>query len=289
MRDTKQLWQSQNFLRSPEFVAGLVDRTAIGPRDVVVEIGPGKGIITQQLAKKAKEIIAIEIDPKLAKQTGGSFAENPKVQIVEADFLRWDLPEKPYKVFSNIPFNMTADIVNKLLTPLNAPEAAYLIMQDRAAERFMGEPVGTNSQMSILLQPFWNMGIIAKIDRNQFQPVPNINAVLAKFEKRSKPLVDPELTQQYRDFVIFGFNQWQPTILDAFRDIFSAKQVKIITGKLGIAGLKPSELTIEQWVGLFEAFQQRVPAGKKSIVEGAERKLRSKQKEMKKQHKTRRR
>lgn len=287
--DSRKLWQSQNFLKDREFVSSLVEMTNIGPTDTVIEVGPGKGIITQQLAGKAQKVIGVEYDRSLARQLKATFAGQKNIEIVEADFLRWDLPKYPYKVFSNIPFNMTADIVNKLLGSPYSPESTYLIMQDTAAERFIGAPVSQSSQISILLQPFYDMGIVTRIDRRQFQPVPNINAVLARFDKRKEPLVDPTLLQLYRDFVIYGYNQWQPTVLEAFKRVFSGRQINIISQTSGVAGLKPSQLSAEQWIILFNSFMQYVPVDKKAIVKGAEEKLKSQQRGMQRQYRTRKR
>ena len=283
----RQLWQSQNFLISPEFVASLVEKTNIGPSDTVVEIGSGKGVITRQLAKKAQRVMGVEYDHELSVSLESSLSDVANVKIVEANLLSWDLPEHPYKVFSNIPFNMTADMINKLLVYPNPPEATYLIMQDRAAERFIGKPVGPDSQASILFQPFYDMGIVTRVDRRQFKPIPNINAVLARFVKRREPLIDLSLTQQYRDFVIYGYNQWQPTILEAFRGVFSPRQLDIIAERFGIKGLKPSELEVNQWLGLFNTYLEHFPGGNKAKVMGAEKNLRLKQQGMKKQHRTR--
>lgn len=287
--DERQLSHSQNFLKSFEFVGNLIDRTGIKSEDFVVEIGPGKGIITSELSKRAGRVVGVELDPALARSLKVSFFGNDNVEIVEADFLKWDLPKLPYKVFANIPFNMTAEMVNKLLFAENPPEAAYLIIQDRAAGRFMGPPFGPASQISTLLQPFYNMDIIARIDRKEFDPVPNVNTVLAKFEKREEPLVDYNNQSLYRDFVIYGCNQWKPTLTDAFRGIFSGKQLKIIEKNFNLKGLKPSEFNVSQWVGIFDVFMQFVPQDKKDFIKGAERRLKSMQSGMKKQHRTRRR
>lgn len=287
--NSRQLWQSQNFLRSPEFVMSLIEMTNIGSMDTVVEIGSGKGVITQQLAKNARKVIGVERDHLLARQLRLIFSGQGNIEIIEADFLRWNLPKDPYKVFSNIPFNMTADMVNKLLVSGNPPEVTYLIMQDKAAERFIGLPVGQNSQVSILLQPFFEMGIVARIDRRQFDPVPNVNAVFVKFIKREVPLVDQKLQQLYRDFVIYGYNQWEPTVLEAFKTIFSDRQINILAAKFKIARLKPSELSVEQWLGMFNSFVGYVLEDKKAIVRGAEQNLKLKQKGMQKQYRTRNR
>lgn len=283
----RKLSHSQNFLKSPEFVGNLIDKTTISDKDLVVEIGPGRGAITLELAKRASRVIGVEYDQKLASSLKSRFANNPKVEIVQADFLRWNLPKGPYKVFANIPFNMTADMVNRLLFASNPPQATYLIMQDRAAERFIGTPVFANSQISILLQPFYDMSVLVKIDRREFRPIPKINAVLAGFIKKYKPTVDMQYRQLYRDFVIYGYNQWQPTILDAFREIFTKKQLDLVSKKFDLAELKPSELTIDQWLGIFEVFIEFAPKEKRSIVSGAEKRLRFTQRRMQKQYRTR--
>lgn len=280
----RKLWQSQNFLRRPEFVAGLVERTDINYSDLVVEIGPGKGVITQQLVKRAGRVIAVEIDPELAASLRIYFQNLANVEIVQADFLRWQLPHEPYKVFSNIPFNMTADIVRKITEDRNSPQVAYLIMQDKAVFRFMGKPKET--QISILIKPWFEIGIVANIDRKEFTPVPKINAVLAEFRKREQPLVEPQYCQWFRDFVVYGFNQWQPTILDAFREVFSLKQRSILERELGIREAKPSNLTLEQWLKLFEAFIVYAPSNKKEIVKNAEERMKKQQKGLKKWHRT---
>ena len=283
----RELWQSQNFLRRPEFVASLVEKVDINNSDLVVEIGPGKGVITQQLAKRANRVIAVEIDQGLAANLRTSLRGLTNVKVLQADFLRWQLPQEPYKVFSNIPFNMTADIVRKLTEDRNLPQITYLIMQDKAAFRFIGRPKAKNSQISILLKPWFEIDIVTNIDRGEFTPVPNINTVLAEFRRREQPLVEPEFCQWFKDFVVYGYNQWQPTILDAFKEVFSPRQRSITERELGIRGAKPSDLTLDQWLRLFEIFTIYVPSNKKEVVRGAEERLKKQQKGLRKWHRTR--
>ena len=224
--DARQLWQSQNFLRRPEFVRSLIEKTDIGVNDLVVEIGPGTGIITQQLAQRAQHVVGVEIDERLATNLRLDFANKTNVSIVRADFLRWQPPKKPYKVFANIPFNMTADIVSKLTEDRHPPEVAYLVIQDKAAERFAGRPVGkVDTQSSILLKAGYEIGVVARIDRREFTPTPRVDTVLAMFKKRPSFLVEPQNYQLFRDFVIYGYNQWQPTVLDSFKRVFNFSHV----------------------------------------------------------------
>lgn len=283
----RELSHSQNFLRSPEFVKGLIDKTNIGASDLVVEIGPGKGIITKLLVSRVGRVIAIEMDDRLFTDLRKHFQGDSNVEIIKADFLKWNLPLEPYKVFSNIPFNMTTEIVVKLLNADNPPTAAYLVMQDKAAERFIGDPVSENTQMSTLLKPYFEMAVVARIDRKQFIPVPKVDAVLTMFKKRQKPLVEPQFRQLFRNFVVYGYNQWKPTVLEAFGKVFTHKQRAILEKNVNIRGAKPRDLNIPQWLVLFTTFVDYVSDDKKALVGGAEGMLRTQQKKLQKQFRTR--
>jgi len=105
--DNRKLFHSQNFLKDPAFVENLINKADIDHNDSVVEIGPGKGIITKILAEKAGRVIAVEVEEKLYTKLKDKFKDRKNVKIIKADFLKWQLPSSPYKVFSNIPFNLT--------------------------------------------------------------------------------------------------------------------------------------------------------------------------------------
>lgn len=281
------LSHSQNFLKNSIFVKSLLDKTDINANDLIIEIGPGKGIITNLLSNRARHVIGIEIDHHLAASLQRKFQLHKNVDIIETDFLKWNLPSKPYKVFSNIPFDLTADIIGKLLNDKNPPEVAYLILQDKAAQRFIGDPISQNTQTSILLKPNFEMTIVSKIDKKQFIPIPKIDAVLTMFKKRQIPLVEPQFSQLFKDFIVFGYNQWKPTIFESFEKVFSPKQLLILEKKAEVLGAKPSDLNLNQWIILFDAFLKYVDENKKSAIKGAEKRLKMQQKTLQKLHRTR--
>lgn len=283
----RKISHSQNFLKNPEFVKSLINQTDINDGDVVVEIGPGKGIITNLLKDIASKVIGIEVDKQLFDSLKIKFHESLNVEILNADFLGWSLPSAPYKIFSNIPFNMTADIITKLLNSKNSPTVSYLIIQDKAAERFIGDPLGKNTQMSILLKPYYDMSVVSRISRRQFSPTPQIDAVLVKFQKRPSVLIDVNEFQLFRDFVIYGYNQWKPTILESFEKVFSQNQRTQLQNTLHIRKAKPSDLNVDQWIKLFESFVKLTDKSKKDLVSGAENKLKAQQSKLQKLHRTR--
>ena len=120
---------SQNFIKHRSLVDELVAESGLSSSDLVVEIGPGKGIITVELAKTAREVIAIEKDPALAMWLTKKFENFSNLKIVEGDFLNYELPTEPYKIVSNIPFSITSEILNKILLSERMPDEMYLILQ----------------------------------------------------------------------------------------------------------------------------------------------------------------
>jgi 16S rRNA A1518/A1519 N6-dimethyltransferase RsmA/KsgA/DIM1 with predicted DNA glycosylase/AP lyase activity len=160
-------------------------------------------------------------------------------------------------------------------------------MQEAAAHRFAGMPYERNSQISILLAVDFAIEMMRKISRDYFEPQPNVSIVFAHFAKRSAPLISKKVRQDFRDFVVYGYNKWAPTVLDAFRDIFSKKQLSVIGRTQNLTGLKPSDLTVDQWIELFSTFREYVSEDKKSRVYGSEKQLRKTQAKLTKLHRTR--
>lgn len=286
MATERKIEHSQNFLRHPKHVRQLLDLSNISPADLVVEIGPGKGMITRELVKNAGRVIAIERDHKFSEGLS-EFNESSNFQLVFDDFMKWQLPHENYKVFSNIPFNYTADIVSKLTTSNRKPTDIYLIMQETAAHRFIGMPHEKNSQISILLSVEFSIEILQEINRDYFEPRPNVSIVFVHFAKHVTPLIPNTNLQDFRDFVVFGYNQWSPTVIDAFRKVFTNRQRAIIVRNFNLTGTKPSDLNTEQWIGLYDTYSKYVDEDKKNLVRGSEKRLKKNQSKLTKQHRTR--
>ncbi|MDD4784924.1 MAG: 23S ribosomal RNA methyltransferase Erm [Candidatus Shapirobacteria bacterium] len=261
---------SQNFIKDPFIVRELLNASLINSDDLVVEIGPGRGIITKELFSKAKEVIAVEKDQELYQLLIKKFNNISNLKIIKNDFLYWKLPDKKYKVFSNIPFNITAEIIDKLLKSNNKPVEIYFILQTEAAEKYVGGEIET--QNSILTKIFYDVEILGQIDRTAFTPKPQINISFIKFVLKDQHQINPNLYQQFRDFVIFGFNQWKGDIFSAYKKIFSYQQFKSINKNLKINKLKPSQLKLEQWLNFFDIYQKFVPLSKKDFIDAFEQK-----------------
>ena len=115
-RDRSTLWRTQNFLRDPKLVEAIVGRADIGKTDTVYDLGAGRGVITNALARRAGRVVAIEKDPRLFERLRARFADGGKVDVRHADILTHALPRRDYIVFANPPFDATAAIVRRLTT-----------------------------------------------------------------------------------------------------------------------------------------------------------------------------
>lgn len=282
----RKIEHSQNFIIRQKLADELLSLSNIGPDDLVVEIGPGKGMITRALLKRAGHVIAVEQDPKFVAELSLLDLQD-QFQLVVADFLEWQLPKMEYKVFSNPPFNYTADIMSKLTSSEVPPTDIFLIMQEAAAYRYAGMPYARNSQTSMLLSVDFTVEIVREISRDYFRPRPNVSIVFAHFAKRSASRIPERSRQLFRDFVVYGYNQWAPTVLDAFGNVFSKQQLSIIERNQSLVGLKPSDLTFEQWSQLFNTFDKYVSGNNRERIYGSENQLRKKHVKLNKLHRTR--
>jgi len=256
---------AQNFLRSSKLVRSLLEASSLGSGDLVYEIGPGRGIITAELARLARKVVAIEKDPSLARGLRQRFQDIDHVQIIASDFLRYHMPDLEYKIFANIPYNLTADIVRKILYTPPVPGEAYLIMQKEAAEKFSGSP--SETQFSILAKPLFDIRILRELRRTDFEPVPSVDTVLLLIKKRPAALLRKEDALLYRSFVRYGFGTWKHSLKSIFKPVFTYPQWKHLSKDLHFPmDAIPSGLTFEQWLGLFECFKQRVPRNKQAYV-----------------------
>jgi len=132
---------SQHFLRSRGLAASLVAQSSISSRDLVVEIGPGRGILTRELAERCSHLVAVELDHQLFAGLRKAFHDSPHIELVRGDFLHFTLPDTPYKVFGNIPFGQTAPIVRRLVEAPTPPDDVYCVVQREAGEGRLGAAV----------------------------------------------------------------------------------------------------------------------------------------------------
>lgn len=180
---------SQHFLRNPRLALILIGHSNLKKRDVVVEIGAGSGVITSALSRRVKKVIAIEPDKETAQKLRANLSRHGcnNVEIVEIDFLEYDLPTEKYKVFANPPFHLSSAILHKLLDTNNEPEAIYLILQKQFALKLLNNGRHYTSQLGLTLTNKYQTRIRLPLKKTDFTPPPAVPTVF--FEaKRIDPI-----------------------------------------------------------------------------------------------------
>src|SRR5699024_10174219 len=131
-----------------------------------------------------------------------------------------------YKVFSSIPYNITAAILSKLMYADNSPEDIYIILQKEAAEKYAGRPYSTESMRSLLLKPYFDFKIIRNLKRTDFIPVPNVDSVFLHIIKRENILISIDKEDLYYDFISYIFSNSGKDVKYRCKNIFYYKDRK---------------------------------------------------------------
>jgi 23S rRNA (adenine-N6)-dimethyltransferase len=222
-RDARRRAYGQNFLASRGLAAQLVREAEVARRDLVVELGAGRGILTAALARTGARVQAIEVDPIWAAQLRKRFAGSRSVEVVEGDALRVPLPAVPFRVVANVPFAATTAVLRRLLDdPHTALTRADLVLQWEVARKRAGKP---RSALSASWSPWWRFRLGRRLPRTAFRPSPAVDAAVLVIERRRDALVPVDAHDAFADFV---------------RGLF--------TGRLA------RELNADQWAALFATY-----------------------------------
>lgn len=175
---------SQHFLRSPKLALFLIGHSNIKKRDLVLDIGAGSGVITAALAKRCKMVVAIEADHETAERLRQNTKKLNNVEVVEADFLSYELPQGEYKIFANPPFHLSSAILHKLDEAENPPKAIYLILQKQLALKLLNSDRHYTSQLGKQLFVNYEPRIRLPLKSEYYTPPPAVPTVLFELKRR---------------------------------------------------------------------------------------------------------
>ncbi|MCL2351130.1 MAG: 23S ribosomal RNA methyltransferase Erm [Firmicutes bacterium] len=235
----------QNFLTSRRTIERLLRLTNISKNDHIVEIGPGKGHITGPLLDACGRLTAVEIDGGLCDILEAKFQGRRNLALRRADFLKWPLPASEYKVFANIPFSRTTEILRKLAGSRNPPAEAWLVMEKGAAKGFMGIP--KEDRRSLMTKPVFDMEIVWRFRREDFHPAPAADAVLLHLKRKERPDVPFGLRREYERFLTLALRN---NGLGLSR-ILTKRQIAAALREAGERDARSGEILYVQWLCLF--------------------------------------
>ncbi len=277
---------SQNFLKSREYTLGLFRRTDISKGHTVVEIGPGKGAITEAIAEMSERVVGIELDKRLANLLKQKFSDDEKVEIVHGDFFKQNLRKyESLVVVGNPPFNHTRRLIDMLFLEGSYEnlKAAYLILQEAAAEKFVGKPAATLVSALLAIEG-WERNVLERIPRDKFEPRPKTDAALVEFKK-----VRGEGSVVAKDLIahIFTYHQKNDTLEDNLGRVFTRKQAQKIVEDLNKKGMTIKDLSDEDWLHISRVFEKLANQKQLEKIKGKYNTWNKSQKRLPKTHRTR--
>lgn len=229
---------AQHFLRSPRLVAELIGHSNIRKNDTVYDLGAGNGIISSVLSRRAKNIFAVEIEPNALTTLRHNMRKHENVTILERDILSL-APTAPYKIFANIPFSLSAQIVRHFAFMTTPPKSMYLIVQKQFARKLVPGNDHFTGQLSAEIAPFFSVRIRRPLQKIDFTPPPAVDTVLLEIKPRDTPHLPIDEIKLWQKFIAQSFSS----------QVYFSKLPRVTTNIS--SELRPSQLTIDQWLGLY--------------------------------------
>lgn len=255
----------QNFLIDKRVIRKIIETADLKPEDTVLEIGPGIGTLTQELAKRVKKMIAVEKDPRMIEILKETLKDFENVKIVKADIRNWKLESSPtgskqknYIIVGNLPFYLTAPVIRHFLElPETRPREMVLVVQKEVGQRICAKPPRMNL-LAVSVQFYAQPKIISYISKKSFWPRPEVDATIIKIT----PL---KLTRNVLDTLFFrivraGFSQPRKQILNnlANKLKLNKEEVKSRLLKNNVQPTQRAEtLSIEDWLKLTKSFNSK--------------------------------
>ena len=222
--------RGQNFLINEDVYKKIIDAADLKKTDVVLEVGPGLGFLTKLLGENVKQVVAVELDRKLAQILPDRLKSQgvDNIKVIQTSILDFKGLDGEYKVLSNLPYNITSIFLRKFLEINNKPTSLTLMLQKEVAERIVAKP-GDMSLLGLSVQFYAEAKLIAQVSRHDFWPEPAVDSAIIKIIVRNKNFCSLPDTKIFFRLAKIGF---------------SAKR-KMLKNNLA-AGLKIDQLEIEK-------------------------------------------
>lgn len=247
----------QNFLIDKNFVDKIIDAADIENQNVL-EIGPGIGTITYEMAKLAKKVVAIEIDQSLIPILDENLEEFDNAKVINQDILKTDLKKlveeefngESFKVVSNLPYYITTPIIEMLITTGLPCENMTIMVQKEVAERMVADERSKDySSLSVFIKFYTEAEVITNLPKSVFMPQPKIDSTILNLNLR---IYDENVNQDLLfKLVRAGFNKRRKTILNSMSDVIEKDRLKEAFAKVNLAeNLRAENLSLDDFIKL---------------------------------------
>ena len=253
----------QHWLFDDVSLEAVVDGSGLVRGDMVLEVGPGLGTLTDRLLQRGATVTAVEFDPKLAKELAVTFEGyiiEHQLTLVHDDILRYDLSKLPagYRVAANIPYYLTSNLIRTFCESVNPPKQMSLLVQKEVAERVAAKP-GQLSLLSVSAQLYYEPSLGPVVEAELFTPPPKVDSQVLILKRRQTPLF-PDLDEaKFFALVKAGFSERRKKLRSSLSGglRIDKNDVATICSKAGIdPNLRAQALSLEQWYVLYKAFSE---------------------------------
>jgi 16S rRNA (adenine1518-N6/adenine1519-N6)-dimethyltransferase len=258
----------QHFLADETALERILSASELSPGDVVIEIGPGLGVLTEGLARQRARVIAVELDAKLVALLKKRLAGFPDVKIVHGDILKaaprellrdnlpgFD-PGRGYKVIANLPYYITSPVLSHFLETEARPSRMVVMVQREVGEAIAAAP-GKMRLLSVKAQFYSKPAIVSYVPAASFYPPPKVDSVILRLDVYSKPPIEVSDVAGFFGIVMHGFSAPRKQLRNSLAHSLemSPGQVTSLVERAGIEGKRRAEtLSLEEWRELWKVF-----------------------------------
>ena len=252
---------AQHFLVDQSVLEQILRESEAGPEDTIVEVGPGRGVLTRGLVRRAKRVIAVEMDPHLAASLPETLDNPPNLRVINADAREVDLTqvlqdEVRYKLVANLPYYAANPIVRRFLeSEQHRPFLMVVMVQREVAGRMVAEG-GRMSLLAVGIQLYGIPRIICEVPPRAFAPPPKVTSAVVKIDPRPHSSVPVEDVAEFFNMVRAGFSAPRKQLRNSLSLGLGVSAQE--SGRLlEVAGLDPAQraetLSLEEWWKLYQA------------------------------------
>lgn len=254
----------QNFLADPVYLRRIVDAADLSTADVVLEIGPGTGNLTEHLLARAGHVIAVELDLRMVRLLEERFAGDPRLTLVHADILAADIGQlvrphlvrfQSYKVVANLPYYITSAALRIVLEAEVRPALVVLTVQWEVAQRICARP-GTMSLLAVAVQWYATPRIVTRVPAGAFTPAPKVDSAVLRLEMRPAPVASVRDEAWLFRIARAGFAQRRKQLRNALSGGLGIppEQAEAALVSVGVDPKRRAEtLRLEEWAALADA------------------------------------
>lgn len=251
----------QNFLHAPQVITLMVHHAGVGAGDTVLEVGPGKGALTEKLLATGAHVIAVEKDDRAIPFLADKFksaVDSKQLELVHGDILEYTPPIEQYTIVANIPYYISGEFLQKFFEAENQPKKIIVMLQKELAKRIVDEK---GSILGMSIKVYGNPKYLTSVPRKFFRPVPNVDSAVLLIENISKNLfVDAKIDEKaFFNIIKTGFSHKRKVLIKNLEGILPPEALKNLwETQKWLPTIRAEELTLEDWKNI-AIFASRFP------------------------------